>query len=230
METVVVLQIISNFFWLILVVLVIGVFRKQLRSLLDSLGTFEFAGVHLLFPRDKKGSLEQSAILSEVVLQLLEHRDASEQMIPLLSDKSARRLGTFAVRYAQDVPEDNQELEVILNVAMILSRKDRYSDAMQIIEAHLKNHPDDFDANQQKALLLFNTGVPAKVREADKIFDRLVDMYPTRPPVWFNRALTRSLVGNYDQALSNLNYDQNYDQALSDLKRAIELAFVTSIP
>src|SRR5215210_1663198 len=211
METVVLLQIISNVFWLILLVLIIVVFRRQLKALLDSLGRFDIAGTHFEF-RDEKETLESYAVLSEVLLQILERRESVVPLVPLISDKSARRLATFTVQYAREVPEDDQELEMVLNVALLLGRKERYSDALEIAETRLKKHPNDLDANQQKALWLLSSRVPAKVRSADKILDRLVNLYPNYPSVWFNRALTSSLLGNYDQALS-------------DLKQAIELHY-----
>jgi tetratricopeptide (TPR) repeat protein len=211
MNDVILLQIVSNAFWLILVVVIIGVFHRQLKSLLDSLGSLGIAGTHFEF-RDKKETLESYAILSEILLQVLERRDDAEQLALLISDKSAQRLANFTIRYTKEVPKDSQDVDLLLNVALVLGRKGRLREAMQILEARLKKYPDDYDANNQKAVWLFNSGAIDKVRSADKIYDRLVDIYPRSGELRFNRALPKSLLGDYDQALS-------------ELKRAIELHY-----
>jgi len=91
-----------------------------------------------------------------------------------------------------------------------LIAKGESQEAIKIIDALLKKTPDDLDVNNLKARWLLNSRVPNNVRSAEQIYDRFLDRYPVHHTLWFNRALTRSLL-------------KKYDQALSDLKRAMDL-------
>jgi tetratricopeptide (TPR) repeat protein len=209
MNEVVLLQLISSSFWLILVVLIIRVFRNQLKDILASLASFEIAGTHFNF-RDKKATLESYAILSDVLLDILQTRGRTIELASFISEANTQRIRDFAFKYADEVDKDDQNLVLLKNIAAILARKERAQEAGKIYDVILEQIPEEVDANSLKAVALLNSRVPDNVRSAEQIYDRFLDRYPTWGVLWWNRALTRSQL-------------KKYDQALSDLKRALDL-------
>jgi tetratricopeptide (TPR) repeat protein len=209
MNEIVLLQIISSSFWLILVLLIISVFRKQLKAILESLASFEIAGAQFKFS-DKKATLESYAILSDVLLDILQTRGWTIQLIPFISDANAQRIADFAIKYTNEVDKDDQNLVLLKNIALILARTGREPAAGKIYDTILEKFPEEMDANILKALWLSTSRVPDNVRSAEQIYDRFVERYPARGALWFDRALNKTQL-------------KKYDQALSDLKRALDL-------
>jgi hypothetical protein len=100
MSDAILVQIISNTFWLILVLLVIVPFRKEIKNLISSLGRFCVAGAKFELS-DKESTLKSYTILSGVLIEMLSHRDSAKNLIPIISERSAQELAKFAKQYSQ---------------------------------------------------------------------------------------------------------------------------------
>ena len=203
MTDVVLLQIIGYIFWFGVALLVVIVFRREIKALVSSLTSFNVAGAHFEL-QDNKATLESYAMLSEIFVELLSSIDATEKLYPMISDRNAHRLAKFTLQYAEEVPKNEQDAELLKGVGHILGRKGLYNDAIQIYDALLKKVPDDLNVLNLKGVVLLNTGIPKEIERAKKIYNHLVTIYPRVDMVWFNRSLAESLLGQYEGALSDL--------------------------
>lgn len=211
MTDVVLLQIISYIFWFGLALLLVIVFNREIKALVGSLTSVNVAGAHFEL-RDNKTTIESYAMLSEIFVELLSSIDAAEQLYPMISDRNARRLAKFTLQYAEEVPKNEQDAELLKGVGHILGRRGLYNEAIQIYDALLKKDPDDFNVLNLKGVVLLNTGMPKEIERAKKIYDQLVSTHPREGMVWFNRSLAKSLLGQFDESLS-------------DIERVIELDY-----
>ncbi len=230
MTDVVLLQIISYIFWFGVALLVIAVFRKEIKSLLGSLNSFNVAGAHFEL-HDDKATIESYAMLSEIFVELLSSLEATEKLYPMITDRNAHRLAKFTLQYAAEVPQNEQDMQLLKGVGNILSRKGLFLDAIQIYDALLKKSPNDLDVLNLKGLALLNTGMPKEIERARKIYNQLVAMYPRVDLIWFNRSLTQSLLAQYEAAVADLekaiefeywrvNDRMLYDPCLQPLQKA----------
>src|SRR6185436_7727796 len=203
MTDVVLLQILGYIFWFGLALLVVLVFRKEVKALVGSLTSFNVAGAHFELG-DNKTTIESYAMLSEIFVELLSSIDAAEQLYPMISDQNARRLAKFTLQYAAEVPKNEQDTELLKGVGHILGRKGLYDEAIKIYDALLKKTPDELNVLNLKGVVLLNTDKPKEIERAKNIYNQLVSMYPRVGMVWFNRSLAQSLLGQYEGALSDL--------------------------
>jgi tetratricopeptide (TPR) repeat protein len=203
MTDVVLLQIISYIFWFGLALLAVSIFHREIKALVSSLTRFNVAGAQFEL-RDKKATLESYAMLSDIFVELLSTLEATERLYPMISDRNAHRLAKFTLRYAAEVPKNEQDAELLKGVGNILGRKGLFSDAIEIYDALLKKMPNDLNVLNLKCLALFNTGMPKEIERSEKIYNDLVKMYPKEGMIWFNRSLTKALLENYEGALSDL--------------------------
>ena len=116
------LAIISNGFWLVLILVAVLFFRIELKAILGSLGTFKVMGASFQL-RDKRATLESYAILVNVLVEVLSERETAEKFYPVVSPHSARQLAAFARRYIDEVPVADRNVELIKNVALVVGRK-----------------------------------------------------------------------------------------------------------
>jgi tetratricopeptide (TPR) repeat protein len=203
MTDVVLLQIIAYIFWFGVALLVVIVFRREIRALVSSLTSFNVAGAHFEL-HDNKATIESYAMLSEIFVELLSSLEATEKLYPLITDRNAHRLAKFTLQYAAEVPKNEQDAELLKGVGNILGRKGLFNDAIQIYDALLIKTPNDLNVLNLKGLALLNTGIPQELERAKKIYNHLVTLYPRVDMVWFNRSLIHSLLGQYDAALADL--------------------------
>jgi tetratricopeptide (TPR) repeat protein len=216
--------IISNVFWLTIFLTAVILFRRELRALLASLASFKIAGASFEL-KDKKATLESYAILTDILIQVLSQRDSAAKLADLLSDNSVRQLAKFTLKYAKEVPQEDKDIELFKNVALIVGRKGATQEAVSFYDVLLKQTPEDRDLLNLKANMLQSSGVEENMIMAESIYDRLVKMYPNVGVFRFNRALNKSLMGKYDESFNDLSksLDLEYGKRNPKMLEAIEL-------
>jgi tetratricopeptide (TPR) repeat protein len=208
--------IISNAFWLIIFLTAIILFRKQLRDLLSSLAGFKIANAGFEF-RDRKSTLEYYGILTNILVEILAQRDSAERFYQFISDASGRQLVKFLRKYTREVPDEDRDIEVLKNIALLVGRKGHYRDAIELYDSLLKQAPDDFDLLYLKARMLRDSRVEKEIAATEPIYEKLIKMNPRHSGVWFGRARTKSLLGKFDESLA-------------DLKKAFEFKYWKGTP
>ena len=205
MSEAVILAIISNAFWLIILLLVLGRFHGELKSLLSSIGGFTIAGAQFEFT-DKRSTLQSYAILSDIFVQILLQRESVHDIVRHMSNSNAHQLAKFTIKYTEEVQQRHQDPVLLKNVALIMGYKGRYQDAIVIYDALLKQTPGEPDLLALKAVALFNTDIPAYIVSSEHLLDDLVAGPSTASngSFWYNRSLTKSVLGKYDQAIADL--------------------------
>jgi len=200
---VVIQSLVSDLFWLILIVVVIASFRNEIRNLLNSLGSFKVAGASFEL-KDSRTTIENYVVLTNIMIEALTQRESAVKIGDLISDLSVRQLGRFAIKYAEDVPDDAKQVELLKNIALIVGRRGDADSAIVFYDAILKQRPRDLDLLNLKANALSDSTFPDYVRQAEQIEDDLVAARPMEGRYRFNRALTRARLGKFDGALEDL--------------------------
>jgi tetratricopeptide (TPR) repeat protein len=195
--------IVSNGFWLIVFLVAVLLFRKQLKDLLSSLAGFRIASAGFEF-RDRKSTLEYYGILTNILVEILAQRDSAERFYQFISDASARQLVKFLSKYTKEVPEEDKDIEVLKNVALLVGRKGHYKVAIELYDSLLKHNPDDFDLLYLKARMLRDSRVEENIAATEPIYDNLVKRNPNHSGVWFGRARTKSLLGKFGESMDDL--------------------------
>jgi len=205
MSEAVILAIISNAFWLTILLLVVSMFHGELKSLLRSVEGFTIAGAEFEFT-DKRSTLQSYAILSDIFVQILLQRESVNDLVRHMSNSNAHQLAKFTIKYTEEIPQQGQDPVLLKNVALIMGYKGRYQDAIVIYDALLKQTPGEPDLLSLKALALFNTGIPAYIVSSEHLLDDLVAGPSTanKGLLWYNRSLNKSVLGKYDQAIADL--------------------------
>jgi tetratricopeptide (TPR) repeat protein len=229
MSDVVVQGLASNAFWLIVLLVVVGVFRNELKNLVNSLGSFKVAGASFEM-KDSRASIEYYVVLTNILVEILLQRDAAKTFGGLVSDTSIRQLARFAIKYSKEVPDDVKQVELLKNVAMIVGRRGSVHEAVAFFDALLKDSPHDLDLLNLKATSLADTGSPENHAAAEMIYDRLVSERPSNGVYRFNRALTKVALGKDQQAINDLDrsIDAGYWNRRKDMLDVPEFARLRS--
>jgi Flp pilus assembly protein TadD len=224
MHEVTYLAIISNGFWLILLLVVMFLFRRELKAILGSLGAFKVMGASFQM-RDRKATLESYAILADILVEVLSQRDTAEKFYPVLSSYSAGRLATFAKRYADEVPAGDRNIELVKNVAFLSGRRGNYQSAISIYDELLKQVPEDSDVLYLKARALRESGIKENLTAAEGIYEKLLQRYPSRGHYWNARARTEARLRKFSESLDSLNraIDLGYEGTNEDFLESNEL-------
>lgn len=194
--------IITNGFWLAIFVTIVALFRRELKSLFDSLASFSIPGGHFDF-KDKKVTLQSYTILANIFVEMLLKRDSVEKLAGLISDSGARELSKFALKYAEEA-KDESDVELLRNLVIVLRRRGRVQDAIRISDELFKLAPQDQDLLDVRGNTLFQSGVKAHLDDAERIYDELIKLYPSTRHLFFNRARAKSLLGKWQESFDNL--------------------------
>jgi tetratricopeptide (TPR) repeat protein len=201
---VVLIEIISKSFWIIVISISIFCFKKQLGELLSTVSSFNIAGSNFKFSNKKENS-KQYALLGDIFFEMLGNRNLSDNVIPYsISERSITNLSEFLHKYLNEIPFQNQEIQLLKNGALILARKQRFEQALEIYNYLLGKFKGDVDLLNLKALLLLNTNEKENVLKAEQIADFILQQSPKNPLFRFNRVLIKSFLEKFDEALSEL--------------------------
>lgn len=205
--------IISDLFWLLIVFVAAFLFRRELRALLGSLARFEIAGA-IVELKDRQSSFEYYGVFTRILMDILSDKDSAEDFYPLISDGSARQLARVIRQSEVKVPEDDQQIEILKNVALIVGRKKHTAEALRVFEALLRKTPDDKELLKSKARFLRESGTKKNIRRSKRIYDELLQkaQHQNDPGIYYGRAQTRCL----------LEEPNHLDDALKDLEDAVK--------
>jgi tetratricopeptide (TPR) repeat protein len=191
---------ITNLFWLAILITIILAFRSELRALVGSVASFKVAGASFEL-KDKKATIESWAILTNILIEVLSQRESSEQLAPFISDASARQLTKFALKYAKDSFAGDKDVELLKSIAYLVGRKGNTKEALSIYDTLLQQSPDDRDVLNLEGALLLNQSNAKYLPTAEKIFVGLAETYPDFSHHWYNLGLTKTRLGKWDEAI-----------------------------
>ncbi len=203
MSDVVLQTIVTNVFWLIILIVFVGTFRHELRNLLNSLGKVKVAGASFEL-KDSRATIEYYVVLTNIIIEILSKRESAEKLSDLISDLSVKQLARFALKYSREVPNDAKEIELLKNVGIILRRRGSSHEALSFLNALLKDSPHDPDILNLKANILADTDERSKQLEAETIRDQLVVTHPQNATYHFNRALSKAYFGKDSEVIADL--------------------------
>jgi tetratricopeptide (TPR) repeat protein len=217
-DDVILQAIITNGFWLTLFVVTATLFRKELRALFSSLGSFSIAGGHFEF-KDKRATFQSYTILANILVEMLSQRDSADKLAGMISDNGGRELSRFGIRYTNELGEE-ADVDLLRNLVIILRRKGRFYEAIQIANVLVQRDPQDQEFLDLKGNTLMSSGVRAHMQDASKLYDELVTLYPNSRHLYFNRARAKSLLQEWEESFQNLEeaYNRGYwDKGLNVL-------------
>lgn len=205
MNDVVILQITSSVFWLIIFGVIVWIFRQEVRKLLQSLGGVKVAGSSFEF-KDQKETIESYVLLAETLIDILSRSDRIEAMLNILVPSQVERLSAFAIRYTEEVPKESWNEELLRNIAYLLLRFGRYIQSITLYDALLDGRPNHSDLLNLKALAMITSRLPEQVGHALPILSSLVDRYPESSVYRYNYALACSLAAEHQVALKEMEF------------------------
>lgn len=207
---VVLLAIISNAFWLTILLVCISFFRSEIRALLSSLSSVSIAGSHFELG-DKSLTLKSYTILSHIFLDLLCNSANTDKLIELFSEVNAQQLTKFTIKYLIEAPKDEINFPLIRNVAAIAGRKGRLQDSISLYNFLIEKAPTDLDLRNELGNLLILKDAGA----AKKIYGELKTENPGIPTFRFNYALADLSLNNFDEAIAELELLINEGSSMS---------------
>ena len=207
--------IISDGFWLVILFVAVFLFRRELRALFGSLARFEIAGA-IVELKDRQSSFEYYSAFTKILTDILSTKESAERFSGFISASSARELARVIRESAIRVPEDDQQIEIQKNVALIIGNKGHTAEAIRVLDALLRKTPNDKEMLKSKARFLRDSGIVKNIRKAERIYDDLLKnpQYQSDSGLYYHRAQTRVLLEQ-----------PQLDGALDDLKKAVEREF-----
>ena len=94
---------ITNVFWLAILVVGVLVFRQELRGLIRFLSAVKVAGASFTLG-DRRSTLESYAVLANILVDILSQREAAPKARELMSRSNGYQLAKFLMKYEQEVP------------------------------------------------------------------------------------------------------------------------------
>lgn len=221
MNDIVILELIKTIFWLIVLMIVVCVFRREIKLILGSMGSFKVAGAAFEL-KDRKETLQSYVLLADTLIDLLSRSERIEEIKNIVLPSQVEKLGTFALKYTEEVGDGQWNEELLRNIALLLFRFGRSSQSVKLYDALLARRPDHLDLLNLKAIALMTSRLEEKVKEAERILSALAARYPEEQNVRFNLALSKSLLGDHDevtkqmQTLIESDYPKNMPNFLDD--------------
>ncbi|KUM54271.1 tetratricopeptide repeat protein [Rheinheimera sp. EpRS3] len=222
MNDVVMLQLSSSIFWLIIVGLIIFIFHNEIRALLKSVASLKIAGSSFEFS-DKNDTIKCNIILAETLIDMLSRDDKIEHLKSILTAHQIEKIAAFAFKYLEEIDSSKLNEQMLTNIAYLLLRFGRYEQAVKLCDALLKRVPDHRHLLNTKALALITTRLDDKVAEALPILQNLLTRYPETGYIRLNYALANSLLLKHDEAFEHMlqlvkseNYMRNEHNPIDD--------------
>ncbi len=200
----VLMQLTSNVFWILVIAGVVGVFRKELGSLIASIANFKVAGSSFEF-RDRKETLQSYILLAETLIDMLSRTERIDAITSIITAPQVEKLAAFAFKYSEEVERERWNEEMLRNIAYLLLRAGRYSQAVKLYDELLERRPDHLELLNLKALALITTRLDEKVNQALPILRDLLERYPEAGVVRLNYALACALSDEHDEAIKQMD-------------------------
>lgn len=216
-------SIVSDVFWLLVLVAIIFSFRNEISALLNSFGRFKVAGASFEL-KDSRTTIENYVVLTNIMIDILSDHDSSQKLGDLMTSTNVRLLGKFAIQYSRDVPNDIKQAQMLKNIALIVGRRGDIDSAKLFFDALLKNNPRDLDILNMRANILVGTGSQVNLLEAEFAYDELVKQRPKDGTFRFSRALAKAGLGKEQECIDDLSkaIDLHYWKKNPDMLHATE--------
>lgn len=215
MSDVVLLQLTTSIFWFLVVIILVGAFKKEVGGLLMSMASFRIAGSSFEF-KNMKETMHSQVILADTLLGLLSRDDRLDEIVRLVTSAEVEKLAKFAFKYTEEMEENKWNEGMLGNIAYLLLRFGRYEQAVNLCDALLERVPDHLRILNTKALALLTTRLDEKVKEAFSIFKGLVNRYPEEGFVQFNFALANSMLNYHEDAFKHMRILISTDYVISN--------------
>ena len=196
---VVLLAIISNVFWLTIILVCIGFFRSEIKGLLGSLSSVSVAGSHFELG-DKKLTLKSFAILSNIFLDLLSNSANTDRLAGLFSEVNAQQLTKFTMKYLLEAPKEELNFTLIRNIAYIAGQRGRLQDSISLYQFLIEKAPNDMDLRNNMGIVL----LAKNPSEAKRVYGDLVNESPGISLYRYNYALTNITLDNFNDGVADL--------------------------
>jgi len=190
-------------FWGITILIVLILFRNEIKRLISSLGRFNIGSNNFEF-NDKKAEIQTYINLSDILIDLLSDSARGSQLKGLIDSKNAQLIKKFVMKYTEEISPKDWNLELLKNCALILSLRQFTNEALVLIEKLKKENPDDLDFLNLKAICYSNRKKGKDLENAEKIYSEIIDKAPYVIQYYLNRAITRSEMKNLDGAIQDL--------------------------
>jgi tetratricopeptide (TPR) repeat protein len=189
--------------------LILILFKKEIRLLLSSIGSFKIGSNNFEF-RDKKAEAQAFADLSDILIDILSTRDSASRFKTLISYNNAQKLKRFCDKYIAEVNENSWNYELLKNCALILALRQFQNDSIKITEHLLKLLPNDIDCLNMLAIAYSSRKADGDLAESEKILSMVIEREPFSIQYLLNRAITRSEMKKIDDSLSDLKLIRKY--------------------
>lgn len=203
MNELIILEGIKALFWLIIIGIGIYTFKNEIRQLLQSLSGLKIAGATFEL-RDNKETLRSYVLLAETLIDFLSTSDQIEELHKLMHPSQIEKLGNFALKYTNEVPESEWNEALLRNVAHLLMRFSRFQQSINICDALLTKRPNDNDLLNLKAVTLMSSRIPDNVESAVSILSDIVARFPEADGCRLNLALSLSLLERGNEAVEQM--------------------------
>jgi hypothetical protein len=205
--------IVNNAFWLIVFIVAVALFHQQIGALIDSVGSFSFAGGGFEFKGDKRATLVSYTVLGNILIEMLSEKRFSKRLTDLISTASGRRLQGFIRQYARDVRTDDWNVTFLKNVGIIIRRKLSSEAALEVFRLLNDRKPHDREILYELGVTLVKTGDQKHAEEAEQIYSTLLGSY-ARPKHYYMHGLANAALSKFDDALRDLEkaIDMKYYQ------------------
>lgn len=214
----VMIAIVSNLFWLVILIACIAFFRTEIKNALNSLNSVDIAGSHIKLS-DRELAIRSYTTLSNIFVDRLSDSEVYTEFIALLSVSNAQQLNKFLREYVREVPRENLNLPLVKNVAHIAFRKGNIQDSIEIYKAITDKVPDSPDLRQAYGSVLLVTNP----REAKLQFNKLIEEYPGQYDYRYDRAKAAIKLKDFDTAVTDLNsYFDTGECGDSDISKWID--------
>lgn len=214
----VMIAIVTNAFWLVILIACIVLFRPEIKNALNSLNSVDIAGSHLKLS-DRELAIKSYTTLSNIFVDRLSDSEHYKEFIGLLSVSNAQQLNKFLGDYVNEVPPEKLNLPLAKNVAYIAYRKGNTLDCLELYKALVNKIPDSPDLRENYGWVLLDTNP----REAKAQFDKLIEQYPGQHDFRYDRAKAAIKLKDFDVAVTDLNscFDTGY-YGDDDMRKWIE--------
>jgi tetratricopeptide (TPR) repeat protein len=194
-----IIAIVSNAFWLVILISCIIFFRQEIKNGLNSLSSIDIAGSHLKL-ENRERAIRSFTTLTNIFVEMLSDGDEHTKFTGMLSVSNAQQLNRFLKAYLEEVKKENWDLTLVKNVAHIAHRKGYVSDSVELYKTLVDKFPDrpDFLEDYGNVLLSLNPG------EAKNQFHELVKKYPGQDSYKYNRAMASLKSGDVEDAVNDL--------------------------
>lgn len=203
MDKYLILELAKLLFWIILTFTAIIVFRKEIRTLISSIGSMKIAGNNFEF-KNKKEEFQAYANLSDILIDTLSERDAASKFRAVLSLNSVQKLKMFCEKYIREIDKGDWNYELLKNCAVILSLRKYPNDAIFIANKLLEELPEDIDCLNVLAISYSNRKAKGDAEKADEILTAAIQKEPYSTQYYLNRAILYSEMGKIDESFKDL--------------------------